>query len=433
MKLFFRGLGGLTAGLSLFGVAQVALAEDLQELLPQLVAEHNLMMAARADLDAAQERQKESLGGYYPQLNVTGNWGHEYQTNSEAANTSLTFSEADFTVTQRLYDFGATDATIQSAKLTVRQSEAQLKAARQNLLLRGLVAYTNVSRDLEALTYAQRAEENIKKQAELEDIRVQKGSGYSSDVLQAKTQLAGAQARRVAVQGNLRISRNSFKGVFGRFPQDEQNMIRPRVRKDLLPTSVEEAVAIAQNNNPLLTAAKLAADIAEETRKNTEATSYRPSFDVVADVKYKKNVGGTIGFEREALGKIEFNFPFNLGLTARNTLKAAENDYTGVYRRYRDAQDQIEEQVRNSWERLQVALQNSELLRSQSDLASAFLEQAKQERELGQRTLLEVTQAETDLLNASSDAVAADAEVTNAGFSLLNAMGQLSLENALGS
>ena len=183
----------------------------------------------------------------------------------------------------------------------------------------------------------------------MEDIRVQKGSGYSSDVLQAKTQLAGAQARRVAVQGNLRISRNSFKGVFGRFPENEQDMMRPRVRSDLLPSSVEEAVEIAQNNNPLLVAARLAADIAEETRKNTEATSYRPSFDVVADVKYKKNVGGTIGFEREALGKIEFNFPFNLGLTARNTLKAAENDYTGVYRRYRDAQDQIEEQVRNSW------------------------------------------------------------------------------------
>ena len=97
MKLFFRGLGGLTASLSLIGMASSALAEDLQDLLPNLVTDHNLMQAARSDLGAAQERHKESLGGYYPQLNVTGNYGHEYQTNSDADNTSLTFSEADFT------------------------------------------------------------------------------------------------------------------------------------------------------------------------------------------------------------------------------------------------------------------------------------------------------------------------------------------------
>ncbi|WP_181905192.1 TolC family outer membrane protein [Aestuariispira insulae] len=403
----------------------------MSAILPTLVSNHNLIEAARSDLSAAQERYQVARGGYYPEFETTSNWGHEYQTKPADDNTSLAFSEADFSITQRLYDFGATDATIDAAKLTVRQYEAQLTSTEQTLLLRGLTAYTNVARAKEAIGYAERAENNIKKQAELEDIRVQKGGGYSSDVLQAKTQLAGAQARLVAAQGTLKVARNSFKGVFGRFPENEADMSRPALPLHLIPANVEDAVAIALDNNPQLTAAQLSADIADETRKNAEASGFRPTIDVVADVKYKKNVSGTVGFKREALGKVEINFPFNLGLTAINTLKAAEQDHTSVLRRFRDARDQVEEQVRNSWAQLEVARLNSELLRSQAELAEAFLDQARRERELGQRSLLEVTQAETNLLNASSDAASAEADVAIAGFSLLNAMGQLSLDAAL--
>lgn len=433
-----RGFG-LTPGMLLgctmlagMGWTATASAEDLQSILPELLNTHNLVKAAEADLKAATERHYEAKGGWYPQVNLTGNAGREEQVKSEADNTHFTFTELDINLTQKVWDFGATESTVDIAKLTIGQVRQTLEATRQTLLLDGLTAYVNVDRAAERLVFAERAEANIKRQAELEDARVRRGAGYSSDVLQAKAQLALAQSRRVGAEGELKRARNAYRVVFGREPGNLEAVVRPDIDISQLPASVEEAVDVALNENPLLRAAQSAADIADMQRKNTKAQGYFPSIDFVTDVKFKDNVGGTEGHEREALAKVEVTYPFDLGFTARNTLRAAESDHTATVRRYRDARDRIEELVRNAWDDLEVAQRNTDILNNQAELAEAFLEQARRERdELGQRTLLEVTQAETDLLNASGDAVSAEADVAIAAYSLLNAMGRLTLATAL--
>ena len=95
------------------------------------------------------------------------------------------------------------------------QAEAGLNAARQDILLRAIVAYLNILRAQGVLKFAVRSEANIKRQTELENARVERGAGLSTDVLQAKQQLAGAQARRVRARGALAVARNSYKTVFG--------------------------------------------------------------------------------------------------------------------------------------------------------------------------------------------------------------------------
>jgi outer membrane protein, adhesin transport system len=407
----------------------VSLADPLSDLLPDFIDNHNLIKAAQSDVSAAKESAEAAKGGWYPALSVTVTGGKEKQQKPSGTDDQLLVSrEADFTVTQRLWDGGATSSSVRTAKLSQKQSEAVYISTKSSLLLRAFTAYANVIRAAEGLDYAKRSEENIKKQTELEDALVKRGAGFSTDVLQAKVQLAGAQARRTRAAGALETAKNAYRGVFLTASGPTDSLIKPVLPVDLLPADVDEAVERALTNNAFLVAQNLTSRIALESVNSTRASSYSPTIDGIVDWKLKDNVSATIGHQQEVFGKVQLSFPFNLGFTAINTLKATEDAHSAANYRYADAKSSIEEATRNAWESLKTAKSNAELLGNQANIAAEFLEFARKERTLGRRSLLDVLSGETALINSSSDAASAEIDVAIAVFTLLDAMGELDEE-----
>ena len=388
---------------------RAASAESLRPLIAGLLDGHNLIDAAQSDLQAAAENVEVAYGGWYPALNVTSHAGYEQQIKPGGTeDTRMPSKELDVTVTQKLWDFGATGSAIRSAKLTRSQAEASLQAARQNLALRGVVAYLNVLRAGRIVEFAQRSEANIKVQTQLEDARVQRGAGFATDVLQSKQLLAQAEARRFQAEGLLQLARNNFRAVFGKVPETLAEMEKPSLPVDLLPPTVDEAIAIAREQNPLLEAALLGAEVSREAIKAAQAAGFYPTFNGVVSWKAKSDVGGTAGHQYETLGKVEMNFPFNLGLTATNSVRAARGTYNAANSRYADARDLVEQQVRDGWENLRVQRERANALLNAANIAAEFLELARKERQLGNRSLLDVLNGETAMINASSDAASAE-------------------------
>ena len=381
---------GLLASLALCLVGLEAGAQTFADRAGDLTSRHNLIKAAEADVAAARERARIALGGWFPNLNLLGFYGHENQVQPDTDNTSLATREFDVSVTQLLWDFGATNSTIRTAGLVIVQAEAGLNAARQDILLRAIVAYLNILRAQEVLKFAVRSEANIKRQTELENARVERGAGLSTDVLQAKQQLAGAQARRVRARGALAVARNSYKTVFGFMPDGISSADRPVLPASMVPQDVDEAVAIALDNNFQLEALNIANEIAGEIVDTTRSSQFFPRLEVVGDVKFKNDVSGTVGYKREAVGKVQLSFPFNLGFTAVNTLNASKSDHVSSLKRYGETRDLVEEQMRNAWQNLITARETAEFLRNQADIVAEFLEQARRERQLGRRSLLDV-------------------------------------------
>ena len=407
----------------------VLCAEPLEELLPEFINNHNLIKAAKSDVEAAKQTAKAAKGGWYPSLSVTVTGGNEQQNKpSGTDDTNMVSREAAFTITQRLWDGGATSSAVRTAVLSEKQAEAVFSTTRSSLLLRALSAYVNVIRAAEGLSYAIRSEENIKKQTELENALVKRGAGFSTDVLQAKVQLAGAQARRTRAQGALAVAKNAFRAVFLKETGSLDKMAKPVLPVDLIPSDVDEAVERALKNNKFLVANNITSQIAMESLNATKASSYLPSIDGIVDWKHKKDVSATAGTAHELFAKVQLSFPFNLGFTAVNTLKATEESLSAANYRYADAKTAIEETTRNAWEQLKTAKTNAEMLRNQANISSEFLEFARKERTLGRRSLLDVLSGETALINSSSDAASAEIDVTVAVFTLLDAMGELDLD-----
>ena len=92
-----------------------------------------------------------------------------------------------------------------------------------------------------------------------------------------------------------------------------------------------------------------------------------------------------------------------------------------------DARRQVEEQARNAWQALLTAQANADHLSNQANIAAEFLELARKERKLGQRSLIDVLSGETALIGAQAEADRAQASVSIAGYQLLAAMGRLDL------
>ena len=114
-----------------------------------------------------------------------------------------------------------------------------------------------------------------------------------------------------------------------------------------------------------------------------------------------------------------------MGLTAINTLKASRFSQLANVNRYRDLKDTTEEKTRNAWDNLQTARDNAAQLHNQANIAAEFLELARRERKLGNRSLIDVLGGETALINASSDATSADTTLAIAIYTLLSIMGEI--------
>lgn len=415
---------GLVAVITLAPIPTIK-AEEIDVVLPYIVDNHDRVRAAEARLTAARNRAREALGDWFPTLGQTANAGHERQQNDGGDDSSTGFNEYDITLTQLLWDFGSTDAAIDKARLQVEEARYSLIETKQSLILEAITAYMNLVRAKATLALSVESEENIRRQTGLEEALVSLGSGFSTDVLQSKSELAGAQARRAQNEGSLISALNRYKAVFGRMPDDVAALNDVPYPAAYLPTSLTQSVDIALETNPALKNAILAADIAVEDVRIAKADNFFPRIEASGERKFKKNVGGTIGAEQETLAKVEMTLDFNLGFTAINTLRASENDLSATTFTAADTRRNIEEQVRNAWQQLETAQETASLLNNQASIEAAFLELARNERQLGRRSLLEVLSSETKLINARSDALSAETDVVIAAYGVLTATGQL--------
>ena len=401
---------------------------NLIDSLNDVLNNHKLIKATQIDIKASILRVKQAKGGYYPSFDLTANYGHEHINKyGSGNNTQLAARDATAKFTQTITDFGLTDSTVKTSELAVKQSKAIETQIKNDLLLRALTAYLRVIQARESVKYAFQSVSNIKKQTELEDAAVTAGGGLTSDVLQAKTQLAGAQARLIQFEGVLSAAKHEFEYVFGFFPKDINSLSLTKSIFNLLPKTLEEAENKTILNNPALKAASVNKEIGKEGI-NTARASLFPTIKGTISHSEKQDFGGIVGHKRESSAKIDLSYPLNLSFSEYAGKDAAVESYLATETRIDDQHDMTLQMLRTTWDGLNTAQQNAQFLTNQARISKEFLELARTERQAGNRSLLDVLGGETALINAQADAIAAKIEVLINSFTLLSLMGGLTID-----
>ncbi len=392
-----------------------------QEELRGLLDSHRRIVAARSDVSASESSLSGAKGGWYPNLKATINYGYE-----DRAGEMFNPNSNDFTLDQLIWNFGAIHSTIKKADLAVQKSHVAFDTERQALLLEGLTAYINLFKAYRTLEFAQKNVDNIRKQTGMEEDKVELGSGLPTDVLQAKSQLAGALARQIRAEGGLLSAENRYRNVFSQPPPGEVTEIKAPLER--LPGSLDAALEMARERNYDLRTAQITSQIAHTEVNRVRSSGLFPEIKAVGQGNFRNNANGIKGQWNNYLAKVEATYSFNLGLSQIHSIDAANSSAMASDYRLQDTLLKVEEEIRNAWQALNTARMNADQLKNQARIASEFLRLAREERQLGHRSLIDVLTGETSLINAESDAVTADADVTIATFTLLKAISSLDMD-----
>lgn len=404
-------------------------SHNLRSHLERLLDEHERIRSFAKRVQSAESLADQVLARYYPSLDLSADAGRERIDKEFGDDTVDNRYDAGIRLTQLLTDFGATTGAIKKAALQLTRAKSQLESVQQEVLLDGLKAYINVLRARERLNYALRSEERIKDLTGIEEILVAKGAGLSSDVLQAKSQLAGARALRVRSRGELEVALNRFKAVFHYRPGKKKiKSFSPAPSpKNLIPNELLTAVDLALKSNPQLEMTRLDVNIADKDITIRRA-SFFPRLNLFAEARTKENDEGVEGYRNEASAGVELRYNLFRGGGDLAAVQSAQANKSAASNQLQDAGRLVEEQVRNAWDNLNTMRRNAALLEDQAAIVREFLELAKRERKMGTRSLLDVLNGEVNYINALSSTVAAQKDTKIAAYTLLFAMGQLRLD-----
>lgn len=418
----------LIYGVTLLLLNSLSYSAGFIESLNQLIERHPRVLSVEADHDASFSKMREIHKRQFG-LNMDFRIGQSYQRYKKPL---LPFTERDmkensFKVTKLLYDFGKSDGQVEDARFTAEQSGVAIESVKQGLILEAITANVSYQRSLKILAYAQKSEENIKKQTQLESIMVKKGKGYSSNVLQAKTSLAGAQSRRVRAQGSVSIAKARLQAVFRSLYSDLTYNESFNIDLEILPPTLEKAKEIALSNNRQIQVGAMRSSALDQRVKSAFAKEYRPKVQFVGDIGRNFDKDGNNGLQEDAKAMVEVVFAFNGSNAGKYAIQAVKNEAASSKLRERETKDLVVEQVAIAWQNLATAKTNSLYIENQMNISQQFLELARVEHKNGRRNLLDVLSAETTKINAESDFASVHYDIVIASFTLLQAMGKLDM------
>ncbi|MCA0201524.1 MAG: TolC family outer membrane protein [Proteobacteria bacterium] len=419
------------AVLAVSSPASAVFAQSLEAELRGLATDHPMIKSAEAQRAAGEQGLRATLSPFLPTLDVTGGNGYErINTPAFRASPDGPFdTDAEnyaLTLRENIFDGGRKFANRRAARLQLNVLDLSLTNTRQNILYEGATAYINVLRQAELVTLTSQNGDNIRKQLNLEDERVRRGSGISVDVLQAKSRLQFSMERFVATRGALDEARARYLQVFSH-PPEQKGMALPPPPDHLLPKTVDEAVAIALAENAQVESANKRIDIGNEQRDAINA-EYYPSLDIVLQSKYERDFNGAPGIRRDKSAKVQATWTLFSGLSTQSRAAQAAADTDARRADYQQARRKVEEQTRLAWHSLQTANERVGLLENAVNIASEVFGSRTKLREAGKETVINVLDAENEVFSARINYASALYDARLAAYQLLLAIGRLEVD-----
>ena len=361
--------------------AEEARSLELHVLLEDLVKNHDRIKSSEAALQGMKHRHEGARGAYFPQVEATVEGGRENIDKANTAGTRMFRNEQTLSATQLIYDFGGVSGTVESAAGQVKEYDALLSQAKQEVVSLGITAYLRVIRSRELLKYAYRSENSMKELSGMQEVLVERGAGYSYEELQVKGQLAGAQSYRVAQQRELQTSLNNFKSVFGFTPTEAevQNMATVPVPRKFMPGNVDEAIDTAYESNPMLLETKYSIERLQGDLKSQDSTFF-PKIDAVAEAERKEKDQGSLGVRSEQRATLQMSYNLFSGFQDTEGSRAIKSDMTAARRTLLDRRRTVEEGVRNAWLELTTLRLNADLYETQANITWEFLGLVKKKK-----------------------------------------------------
>jgi outer membrane protein len=407
--------------------ASPALADNLREALANAYNTNPTLEAARANQRATDEGVTIQRAQGLPSSNITATHTEFIR---QSAN-SFTAPERNLGVTAQVlvpvYSGGAIRNGVQAAKNRVDAGAADLRNTESTVFSQVVAAYMDVLRTEALAALASNNVAVLRTNLEATGDRFQIGDLTITDVAQSRSRLAVAEGDLQQAEANLIAARETYIRLVGRAPGE----LEAPPPLPGLPDTVGEAIVSALENNPNLVAAKERAEAAGYDTKIAGAGRL-PTVGLFVNGQYSDffgTLGGPVSAqfvqrETTANAGVRVTVPlFQGGLPAARQRQAGARE-SAALEDVIAAERSVIAETRATWSNWQAA--NAVIKSSQAavEAAELSLEGVRAENSIGNRTILDVLNAEQELVNARAQLVTARRNAYVAGFNLLALMGR---------
>ena len=419
-------------------ISPSASAETLTEALSRAYGTNPELNAERARQRATDETVAQALSGYRPSVTGTADVG-VLATETELANpTTARVPGGGFAVNatqantlyprgvgvavqQSLFNGFRTTNTVKQAESGVRAGREALRNVEQNVLLDAVTAYMDVLRDLAIVELRRSNVAFLTETLRATRDRFNVGEVTRTDVAQAEARLSRGQSQLDTAQAQLQTSRAAFRRVTG----VEPGRLAPGQPIDrLLPRTLDAAIALGRREHPAILAANFNVDSAQYAVKAVEG-ELLPSVTVQGSLQRRYDPSP----QAERVDTAQVVGRMNIPLYEGGEVSARVRQSKEVLGQRRLQLDQAREQVHaaivSSWGNVEASRANIAASEAEVRAAEIALAGVREEARVGQRTTLDVLDAQQDVVDARSRLVQAQRDRVVASYSLLSAVGRL--------
>ena len=406
-----------------------ALADTIEAALVRAYQNNPQLNAQRAQVRSTDENVPQALSGYRPRVALTANGGYQYQDTLSSpgpGNTPINGPSVPrsvgVTVTQTLYNGNITGNRTRAAESQVSGSREALRSLDQSVLLQGASIYMDYLRDAATLE-VQRSNVRVLEQTlkQTRD-RFNVGEVTRTDVAQSEAQLAAGKTQALTAEANLTTTRANFRRIIGNEPTN----LAPGSPVDrFLPASLAGAVELGLIEHPNVTAAMFGIDVNFLQVKVAEG-ALLPTIAL--------QVGATQGNEQSLIQYRSFNasaiaqanWQLYDGGNTYSLIRQSKENLAQQRLNLETTRDQTRATVVQWWGSLQAGKAQVQSAQAQVTASEIALNGVREEAKAGQRTTLDVLNAQQALVNARVALVTAQHDRVVASYQVLAAIGRLS-------
>src|ERR1700716_2011929 len=428
----FTGAAAAVLLLALTGPAPV-LADTIEAALVRAYQNNPQLNAQRASVRSTDENVPQALSGYRPRVAVTASAGYQYtdvqtvtgggpnnilRTDIHGANAPRSVGA---TVTQTLYNGQITANRTRAAESQVSGAREGLRVLEQTVLLAAAAIYMDYLRDA-GIVEVQRSNVRVLEQTlkQTKD-RFNVGEVTRTDVAQSEAQLAAGRTQLLAADATLTTTRANFRRIIGNEPEG----LAPGSPVDrFLPGTLLGAVDLGLIENPNVTASMFGIDVNYLQVKVNEG-ALLPTVSLQASVQQSYEQQLTIFRSFGASALAQLSIPLYQGGAEYSLIRQSKENLAQQRLNLEQVRDQARANVVTAWGQLVAGKAQVQSAQAQVTASEIALNGVREEAKAGQRTTLDVLNAQQALVNARVALVTAQHDRVVASYAVLNAVGRL--------
>ena len=407
-----------------------AAADTVEWALAAAYQSNPQLNVQRAIVRETDEQVPQALSGYRPRISATATAGMisgsetEYFPGSPPVvitGNALPTASAGLTAVQILYNGFQNANRTRAAESQVSAARAALQNTEQTVLLNALTAYMNLLRDYASLELQKRNVAVLQQELRQTRDRFKLGDVTATDVSQAESRLGAGETQVLIAQANYETSVAVYRQVIGTQP----GKLGPGTPVDrFCPQTLEQALELT-DHHPSVILAMYNVDFAQLQIKIAEG-ALQPTLSLQGSAQQAWNPA--IGVSQTTLlqGVGQLSVPIYQGGAEFSAVRQQKEGLGQRLLELELARRQIRQGIAQAWSQFLSSKSQIKTTDIQVKAAENALNGVRREALVGQRTTLDVLNAEQELVNARVAVVTAERDRVVASYTLLAAVGRLS-------